>query len=41
MMPRSYSEILAKIEPIYEAQPERFTKFYNQITVLLNDLKPG
>lgn len=41
MMPRSYSEILAKVEPIYEAQPERFTKFYDRITVLLNDLKPG
>lgn len=41
MMPRSYNEILAKVQPIYDAYPERFTKFYDRITVLLNDLKPG
>lgn len=40
-MARSYQEILAKVKPIYDAQPERFTKFYNRITVLLNELKPG
>lgn len=40
-MARSYQEILAKVEPIYKAQPERFTKFYDRITVLLNDLEPG
>ena len=27
--------------PIYDAQPERFTRFYNAITVLLFGLKPG
>ena len=40
-MARSFQEILAKVKPIYDAQPERFTKFYNRITVLLNELKPG
>ena len=40
-MARSYQEILAKVKLIYDAQPERFTKFYNRITVLLNELKPG
>ena len=40
-MARSYQEILAKVKPIYDTQPERFTKFYNRITVLLNELKPG
>lgn len=40
-MARSYQEILAKVQPIYEAQPERFTKFYDAITVLLFNLKPG
>lgn len=40
-MARSYKEILAKVQPIYEAQPERFTKFYDRITVLLSELKPG
>ena len=40
-MARSYQEILTKVKPIYDAQPERFTKFYNRITVLLNELKPG
>ena len=40
-MTRSYQEILDKVMPIYEAQPERFTKFYDAITVLLFGLKPG
>ena len=40
-MARSYQEILAKVQPIYEAQPARFTKFYDAITVLLFGLKPG
>ena len=40
-MARSYQEILDKVKPIYEAHPERFTKFYDAITVLLFNLKPG
>ena len=40
-MARSYQDILNKVMPIYDAQPERFTKFYNAITVLLSGLKPG
>ena len=40
-MARSYQEILDKLKPIYEEQPERFTKFYDAITVLLFGLKPG
>ena len=40
-MSRSYQEILSKVMPIYEAHPERFTKFYDAITVLLFGLKPG
>lgn len=40
-MGRTYGEILKKVKPVFEQYPERFTKFYDRITVLLTELKPG
>lgn len=41
MMARSYREIVEKVLPLHKAEPERFKKFYDAVTVLLLSIQPG
>lgn len=40
-MPRSYREIVEKVWPICEQQPERFKTFYDKVYLLLQAIPPG
>lgn len=38
---RSYQDIINKVMPIYRKQPKRFRTFYDNVFLILTDLKPG
>lgn len=40
-MRRSYQQILDKLKPVADENPERFMRFYDRVYLLLQAIKPG
>ena len=40
-MTRTYKEVLELVKPYYDKYPEKFNRFYDRVTVMLANIKPG